>query len=108
VRILLDLDNCVPVDLAPHIRGHEIATTVAMGWDGLDDRPLLDAMAGRFRVLVTVDKSLPFRQLLANRPLAVVVLRAKNNRVGELARLIPALLRALHDIQPGEVREVAV
>jgi len=27
-----------------------------MGWGDLDDGPLLDVMAGRFDVLVTVDK----------------------------------------------------
>jgi predicted nuclease of predicted toxin-antitoxin system len=105
VRILLD--NCVPADLVPHIRGHEVETIVTMGWAGLDDGQLLDAMAGQFQALVTVDKSIPFQQLLANRPVAVVVLRAKTNRVGDLARLIPALLRALQDLVPGEVREVA-
>jgi hypothetical protein len=64
-------------------------------------------MAGNFDVLLKVDKSIPFQQLLADRPVAVVVLRAKSNRVCHLARLVPALLKALEDIENGEVREVA-
>jgi hypothetical protein len=52
-----------------------------MGWADLDDGPLLDVMAERFDVLVTVDKSLPKQQRIDDRPLAVVVLRAKTNRL---------------------------
>ena len=104
MRILLD--NCLPVDLAAHIRGHEVSSVVDLGWTALDDGALLDAMAGLFDVLLTVDKSIPYQQLLADRPLAVVVLRARSNRVGHLARLVPALLRVLKKIETGEVREV--
>lgn len=104
MRILLD--NCVPVDLAPHIRGHEVATAIGMGWAALADGELLDVMAGRFEVLVTVDKSVPFQQHLKDRPIAVILLRAKTNRVAHLARLVPGLLRALQSITPGEQHEV--
>lgn len=105
MRILLD--NCIPADLAPHIRGHEIATAVELGWDGLDDGPLLDALAGHFDVLLTVDRSLPHQQLLSDRPFATIILRAESNRVGHLARLIPELHRVLKAIAPGEVREIS-
>lgn len=105
MRILLD--NCVPVDLGPHIVGHEVTNAVDMGWAQLDDGPLLDAMAGQFDVLLTVDKSMPFQQLLVGRPLAVIVLRARSNRVGHLARLAPALLRALKSAESGDFLEVS-
>jgi predicted nuclease of predicted toxin-antitoxin system len=104
MRILFD--NCVPADLAPHIRGHSVATAAELGWAGLDDGPLLDAMAEDFEVLLTVDKSIPFQQMLRGRPISVVVLVARSNRAGELARLVPALLKVLKDIGPGDVREV--
>lgn len=104
MRILLD--NCVTADLMPHIRGHDVTTAVAMGWAGLDDGPLLDAIAGRFDILLTVDRSLPYQQRIKDRTFAVVVLCARNNRVEHLARLIPALLKVLKDIKPGDVREI--
>ena len=78
-----------------------------MDWAALDDGSLLDRMAGQFDVLVAVDKSIPFQQLISGRPVAVAVLRANSNRVGHLARLIPALLKVLKDITPGEVREIS-
>jgi predicted nuclease of predicted toxin-antitoxin system len=104
LRILLD--NCVPADLAPHIRGHDVASAVELGWAAFEDSQLLDAMAGRFEILLTVDTSIRFQQRLDGRPFSVVVLRARSNRVGQLARLLPALLKALQDIKPGELREI--
>jgi hypothetical protein len=78
-----------------------------MGWADLDDGPLLDAMAERFDVLVTVDKSLPKQQRIDNRPLAVVVLRAKMNRLADLLPHVPRLRAVLEIAQPGQVYEIS-
>jgi hypothetical protein len=67
------LDACVPSRLAGELPDHEVRTAPQMGWADLDDGPLLDAMAERFDVLVTVDKSLPKQQRIDDRPLAIVV-----------------------------------
>ena len=77
-----------------------------MGWGDLDDGPLLGAMAGRFDVLITVDKSLPKQQRLSNRPFAVVVLRARTNRLTDLLPLVPALQAAIEKLAPGQVLEL--
>lgn len=100
------LDHCVPVDLTPHIRGHEVTSVRDKGWQELDDGRLLDAMTGQFDALLTVDAGIPYQQLIRDRPFSVVILRAVSNRAGALARLIPELLKTLKDIEPGEVREV--
>lgn len=105
MRVLLD--NCVSWRLGNQILGHEVASVVRLGWAGLDDGPLLDAMAGQFDVLVTVDKSIPFQQRLDHRPVAVVLLRAKNNHISSLVPLVPALLMAVAEVRPGEVRQVS-
>ncbi len=75
-----------------------------MGWSDLDDGPLLDAMAGPFDFLVTVDKSIPDQQQISVRPFAVVVLRAKTNRLADLLPRVPALHLALEEMKPGQVR----
>lgn len=77
------------------------------GWNRLPDGALLDAMAGEIDVLITVDRGLPFQQRLSDRPFAVIVLRAKSNRLDALQPLVPALLKALGKLKPGEVREIA-
>ena len=104
MRVLLD--GCVPRRLASELSGHEVRAVPEMGWADLDDGPLLNAMAGRFDVLVTVDKSLPKQQQLDQRPFAVVVLRAKTNRLADLLPLVPALRAVITELRPGQVREL--
>lgn len=104
MRVLID--NCVPWRFGEAIAGHDVASVVKLGWASYDDGPLLDAMVGRFDVLVTVDKSIPFQQRLAGRAVSVVVLRARSNNLKELLPLVPALLEALEGIAPGEAREI--
>lgn len=104
MRILLD--NCIPADLAPHILGHDVRTAVEMGWANLDDGELLGALADQFDVLVTADKSLPAQQTIAGSSFSVVILRARSNRVGHLARLVPELHRVLKSIAVGDVVEI--
>jgi predicted nuclease of predicted toxin-antitoxin system len=105
MRILLD--NCVPRRLADHIQGHEVANVVDLGWADLKNGTLLEAMARNFDALVTVDSSMPFQQRLDDRPFALVVMRAKSNRFTDLLPLVPALLDALAEVKPGEVREIS-
>lgn len=104
MRVLLD--GCVPSRLAGELPGHEVRTVPEMGWADLDDGPLLDAMAERFDVLVTVDKSLPKQQRVSNRAVAVVVLRAKTNRLADLLPHVPALRAVLEDLRSGQVYEL--
>lgn len=104
MRVLID--NCLPWRLGDAIVGHEVESVVKLRWAALDDGPLLDAMVGRFDVLVTVDKSIPFQQQLAGRPVALVVLRAKSNNLKDVLPLVPALLETLASIAPGEAREI--
>jgi len=105
LRVLID--NCVPWRLGDAIVGHAVSSVVKLGWADLDDGRLLDAMVGHFDVLVTTDKSIPFQQRLSERPLALMILRAKSNTLRDLLPLVPALLEVLKAIRPGEVREIS-
>jgi len=105
MRILLDA--CVPRRLRESLAGHEVRTAPEMGWGDLNNGALLDAMTGHFDALVTVDKRLPKQQHIMDRPLAVVVLRARSNRLADLLPLVPALLVTLANLGPGGVHEVA-
>jgi predicted nuclease of predicted toxin-antitoxin system len=105
MRVLLDA--CVPKGLRKSLPGHEVRTAPEMGWGDLDNGDLLDAMEDRFDALVTVDKRLPNQQHITGRPLGIVVLRAKSNRLPDLLPLVPDLLVALSDLEAGAVREVA-
>jgi hypothetical protein len=50
----------VPWRLAESIRGHDVTSVIDLGWAELANGRLLDAMAGQFDVLLTVDKESDF------------------------------------------------
>ena len=78
-----------------------------MGWGDLDNGDLLDVMGGLFDALVTVDQRLPRQQHIQGRPLGVVVLRAKSNRLSDLLPLVSDLLAALSSLEAGVVKDVS-
>ena len=102
------LDHCVPRRLGALLAPHDVTTVGALGLADLDDGPLLDRLAGACDALVTVDRRLPAQQRLAGRPFAVVVVRARTNRLGDLAPLAPALLAALPGAPAGQATVVGV
>lgn len=78
-----------------------------MGWSGLQDGPLLAAAETQFDVFITVDRNLAFQQRLANYRVAVLVLRAKTNRLQDLQALVPAITQALMVPAPGVATIIA-
>lgn len=104
MRVLLD--SCVPQRLRHAIPGHQVETATFAGLDGATDSQLLEAMSGRFDVLVTVDRGIPWQQDMRGRSVAVVVLISPSNRLSDLLSLVPALVDALSRIGPGDVRHI--
>ena len=102
MRVLLD--NCIPERFGRLLTEHQVDGAVSLGWASLPDGQLLDVMDGQYDVLVTVDKSIPQQQNFAGRSFGVVVLRAYSNRLSDLSRLAPRLLRELKSLKPGDVR----
>lgn len=97
------LDECVPSVLKDDLIGHEVSTVEDAGFKGLKNGKLLAAAMGNFDVLVTVDKSIPSQQNLATFGIALLLIRAKSNRYDDLKPLIPKVLAALDQIQPGTI-----
>ena len=104
VRIVLDA--CVPQPLRAEIIGHEVFTSHYLGFDLLRDADLLNATEGNYDVLITCDRGIPWQNQFKGRSIAIVVLRAPSNKLQDLELLIPALLRVLPSLQPGEVCEI--
>lgn len=105
MRVLLD--EQLPRQLTPLLVGHDVRTVQQQSWAGLKNGDLLAAAdAAGFTVLLTGDQSLPFQQNLANRLIGVVVLRAASNAIEDLRPLVPAALKAIGEVQPGQVLRV--
>ena len=106
MRLLLD--ECVPKRLGPELPNHDVRTVPEMGWVGKENGELLALAESLFEVFLTVDQRLKYQQSVAGRRIAVVVLVAKRNKIEFLRPLIPELERVLSEVEPGELREIAV
>ena len=100
------LDECIDWRLSREIVGHEVKTAQQMGWATLKNGELLRLAAEHFDVFVTVDRNLSFQQNLTSLPIAVIVLRARTNRLVDLKPLVPGLLTAMDSAEPGVVKLV--
>jgi hypothetical protein len=104
VRVLLD--EQMPRDLVAELASHEVRTVGQMGWKGLENGALLTAAASRFEVVITMDKRFAISRDIATSGVAILLVRATSNRIEALRPLVPAILAALPELHPGEVRSV--
>jgi hypothetical protein len=99
VKVLLD--ECVDWRRARDIVGYDVKTARQLGWTTIKNGKLLALAGEQFDVFVTVDRNLSFQQNLVSYPLAVIVLRAKTNRLADLKPLAPKLAAAIVSALPG-------
>ena len=78
-----------------------------MGWATIQNGRLLRLAEKEFDAFITVDRNLSFQQRLPRFSIAVVVLRAKSNRLEDLKPLAPKILGALPSLQPGKALVIA-
>ena len=77
------LDECIPRKLKYNLPDHACQSVPEAGFAGEKNGVLLDlAESAGFDALVTMDKGVEYKQNLANRRIAIVILRAKSNRLG--------------------------
>ena len=102
------VDECVDWRLSRDIVGHEVRTARQMGWTTTKNGELLALAAREFDVFVTVDRNLSFQQNLPTFSIAVIVLRARSNRLADLKPLVPELLARISGAKRGAVAYVGV
>jgi len=74
-----------------------------MGWRAIGNGELLTLASAQFDAFVTVDRSIAFQQHIDSSSIAIVVLRARTNRLADLRPLVPALLEAVAAAAPGNL-----
>ncbi len=99
MRILLD-EN-LPRKLAGHLMGHTCRTVVECGWSGRKNGELLSLADPQFDVPLTLDKNLPYQQNLDTTRIAVLIVRARSNRIQDLLPVISECLAALEHPTPA-------
>ncbi len=104
MRVLLD--ERLPYDLIPLLHAHDVQPVARLGWAGSKNGMLLRRAADvAFDALRTIDKRLSEQQLIpAN--IAVVTIRARSNRMPDLAPLVPEILQTLASAMPGQLTRV--
>lgn len=103
MRVLID--ECAPRALKQALtaEGYECLTVQEAGWSGKLNGELLDLAEVEFDALITLDTNLRYQQNLVSRRIAILVLRARSNRLVHLSPLFPACLDALRSIKSGEI-----
>ena len=86
VRVLLD--ECIDWRLSREIVGHEVKTVRQMGWTGIANGVLLSRASEQFDVFITVDRNLSVHEDIGQLLIAVIVLRARSNRLEDLRPLV--------------------
>lgn len=102
MRILID--ECAPRALSVFLtnRGHECRTVQQAGWSGQQNGELLNLAESAFDVFVTIDSQIQYQQKLSRRRLAILVLKARTNRLADLSPFFPLCATALENIRAGE------
>lgn len=102
MRLLLD--ECIDHRLRHLFIGHECQSATYAGFSGLKNGAFLSAaeIAG-FEVVITTDQEIPHQQNFTLRHIAILILCGSTNRLADFKRLMPAALRALDSLAPGEV-----
>ena len=75
-------------------------------WDGPRSQTADFSHSHHFDVFVTVDRNLTFQQNLLSFSIAIIVLRAKTNRLADLRSLLPDLLAAVDAVPSGVATSV--
>ena len=96
------LDECIDWRFSRELVGHEVKTARQMGWTTIRNGELLALAELHFDAFLTVDRNLSFQQHLPSFTIAVIVLRARSNRLADLRPLVPGILRQLSVARPGE------
>jgi len=107
MRVLLD--ECLPRKLKKAFSAHECQTVPEAGFAGRQNGLLLSlAESAGFDLFLTIDKGLEYQQNLTGRKIAILIVRAKSNRLDDLLLHVEACRAIMSSIRVGEVRHVGV
>ena len=101
------IDECVDQKLRLLFPGHDCQTAAFAKLAGLKNGVLLTAAeSAGFELIITTDQEIPYQQNLGGRRIAILILCAPTNRLADLRRLVPAALRVLDSLIPGQVLRI--
>ena len=79
------LDECLPRKLLNALHDHDCQTVPEAGLSGQKNGRLLSlAEAAGFNLFLTMDKGIQYQQNLTGRQIAILIVRAKSNRLVDI------------------------
>lgn len=102
------LDECLDRRLAKEIKGFEVRTVPQMNWAGVKNGEPMRLAETEFDVFITVDRNLSFQQNLPEFNIAVLVLRAKSNRLADLIPFVQKIIESLPNLKKGTAEIVSL
>lgn len=102
------LDECLDRRLGKEIVGYEVKTVPQMNWAGVKNGELMRLAEIEFDVFITVDRNLSFQQNLSKFNIAVLVLRAKSNRLADLKPFARKIIEILPNPTAGKAEIISL
>ena len=107
MRVLID--ECLPRRLKNHLSRSRFRTVPEAGLAGKRNGELLSiAQQQKYEIFLTMDKGVEYQQNLQGLSLAVIILRAKSNRLVDLLPHLSDCLEQMRSIKPGQVVRVGL
>jgi predicted nuclease of predicted toxin-antitoxin system len=101
------LDECIPRKFKKSLPGHECQTVPEAGLAGKTNGELISIAEERgFDVLLTVDKGLGHEPNMAGRRIAILIVRAKSNRLADLLPHASACIAQISSLRHGQIFRV--
>ena len=101
------LDECIPRKLKRSLPGHECQTVPEAGFAGKTNGELIAIAEERgFEVLLTVDKGLAHEPNMAGRRIAILIVRAKSNRLADLLPHAAECVARISSVKRGQIARV--
>ena len=80
---------------------HEVKSVPRIGWAGVENGELIQRAQAEFDVLITMDSRMTVD--LGSAKLAIVVLKARSNRLADTRPLMPQVLKRLQTLKSGSI-----
>ncbi len=98
------LDECIRRKFKRSLPGHESKTVPEAGFAGKTNGELISvAEESGFDVLLTVDKGLAFEPNLAGCRIAIIIVRARSNRLADLLPHAVACVAHISNVRQGQI-----
>lgn len=102
------LDENIPHAFRSLLVGLEVFTVQWLGWGGIRNGELLKKADGSYDLLITVDQGIRYQNHFTDKSIRPLTILSKSNRIEDLRKFVPEILRHIDSMKPGSVMNLSV